>query len=75
MGGALDQCTRGWWWWLWLKAAAGAVQGTGDSGAGAAVTQGTGGSDGWCRQLQRWQLRTQTGAAAQGSRMAGEGRR
>ena len=75
MGGALDQGTRGWWWWLWLKAAAAAVQGTGDSGAGAAVTQGMGGSDGWCRQLQRWRLRTQTGVAAQGSRTAGEGRR
>ena len=51
------------------------MQGTGDGGAGAAATQGTGGSDGWCRQLQKRRLRTQTGAAGQGSRTAGEGRR
>ena len=75
MGGALDQGTHGWWWRQWLKEAAAAVQGTGDGSAGAAVTQGTGDSDGWCQQLQRRRLRTQTGAAAQGSRTAGEGRR
>ena len=52
-----------------------AVQGTGEGGVVVAVTQGTGGSDGWCRQLQRRRLRAQTGAAAQGSQTAGEGRR
>ena len=66
---------HGLWWRQWLRAAATAVQGIGDGGAGAVVTQGTGSSDGWCLQLQRRRLRTQTGAAAQGSRTVGEGRR
>ena len=41
-----------------------------DAAVAAGVTQGSGSDgsgDGWCRPLQRRRLRTQTGAAAQGS--------